>query len=432
MFKPSLLFAVKASLLLCFLLLFKFGYTQDTKDNVKEDALNVFIDCYDYNCNQQYFRQEMNMVNYVRDVKDADVYILMPTQSAGSGGRVMTLIFDGQNKFEGQNDTLVLNMKPDITEQEALKAMVKSLKAGLLSYIAKTPIFEKMDLSGLSVEEEQQAAPQATKDQKDKWNSWVYSIGFNAYLNGEDSYSSINTWSNISARRVTEEWKVAMNLFGSFDKNTYRFDGEEFIAETQSYGASGSVIKSINDHWSTGLGGGLSSSTYSNTERSYRLYPALEYNLFPYKESTTRQLRFSYRMNYQFNNYRDSTIFDKIDEHLFQQSIGVAYENVAKWGSINASLIGRHYMHDPNLNNIRLSTNLNVRVVKGLSVRFSANVALIRDQVSLQKAGASLEETLLQLRELQKSYRYWGSFGLNYTFGSIFNNVVNPRFGYGL
>jgi hypothetical protein len=32
---------------------------------------------------------------------------------------------------------------------------------------------------------------------------------------------------------------------------------------------------------------------------------------------------------------------------------------------------------------------------------------------------------------LQTGFRYFGSFGLTYTFGSPFNNVVNPRFGGG-
>jgi len=42
--------------------------------------------------------------------------------------------------------------------------------------------------------------------------------------------------------------------------------------------------------------------------------------------------------------------------------------------------------------------------------------------------GASLEEILLRRRELETSYYYYFSIGLSYTFGSIYNNVVNPRF----
>jgi hypothetical protein len=47
----------------------------------------------------------------------------------------------------------------------------------------------------------------------------------------------------------------------------------------------------------------------------------------------------------------------------------------------------------------------------------------------LVKAGATTEEVLLRRRELATQFQYFTSFGLNYTFGSIYNNVVNPRFG---
>jgi hypothetical protein len=36
---------------------------------------------------------------------------------------------------------------------------------------------------------------------------------------------------------------------------------------------------------------------------------------------------------------------------------------------------------------------------------------------------------LVRMRELATGYRYYFSVGVSYSFGSIFNNVVNPRFG---
>ena len=57
------------------------------------------------------------------------------------------------------------------------------------------------------------------------------------------------------------------------------------------------------------------------------------------------------------------------------------------------------------------------------------NASRIRDQLSLPRRGATQEEILLELRELQSGYEYAFEFGLTYTFGSIFSAVVNPRFG---
>ncbi|HET7604058.1 MAG TPA: hypothetical protein VFK36_13630, partial [Gemmatimonadales bacterium] len=55
----------------------------------------------------------------------------------------------------------------------------------------------------------------------------------------------------------------------------------------------------------------------------------------------------------------------------------------------------------------------------------------VRDQLYLPAAGLTPEEILLQQQELATDYRYFISAGFSYSFGSIFNNVVNPRFGSG-
>ena len=58
-------------------------------------------------------------------------------------------------------------------------------------------------------------------------------------------------------------------------------------------------------------------------------------------------------------------------------------------------------------------------------------VARVNDQLSLVKGEASEAEILLQLQELETSYNLNARMGITYTFGSIYNNIVNPRFGNG-
>ena len=69
--------------------------------------------------------------------------------------------------------------------------------------------------------------------------------------------------------------------------------------------------------------------------------------------------------------------------------------------------------------------------MEGLSLNLRGSVSQIHDQLALQKEGATEEEILLNLRQLETSYDYNASIGLRYTFGSIYSNVVNPRFGGG-
>jgi hypothetical protein len=69
------------------------------------------------------------------------------------------------------------------------------------------------------------------------------------------------------------------------------------------------------------------------------------------------------------------------------------------------------------------------RLAQGLSLSLQANASRVRDQIGLPRRGATPEEVLLELRQLRSNHEYGFSFGVTYTFGSIFSAIVNPRFG---
>lgn len=73
----------------------------------------------------------------------------------------------------------------------------------------------------------------------------------------------------------------------------------------------------------------------------------------------------------------------------------------------------------------------NVRILKRLSLSLSGSFSSIHNQISLPRRGATDEEVLLRQRTLQTNYSYFAFASINYIFGSIFNNIVNPRFGGG-
>jgi hypothetical protein len=62
-------------------------------------------------------------------------------------------------------------------------------------------------------------------------------------------------------------------------------------------------------------------------------------------------------------------------------------------------------------------------------VNVGGSVSRIQDRINVALDPASVEDVLLQRKQLQTNYSYFTHVGLNYTFGSIFNNVVNPRIG---
>jgi hypothetical protein len=157
--------------------------------------------------------------------------------------------------------------------------------------------------------------------------------------------------------------------------------------------------------------------------------PGIEYDIFPYSESTRRQLRLLYNIGFNQVFYADTTVYDKLRESLWMHTFSASYKVVQKWGSIDVSFAYSNYFHDWSKNNLSLNGFIELRVAKGVSVNFGGGASLIHDQLGLVKGGATAEEVLTRRKELATQFDYFTMFGFTFTFGSIYNNVVNPRFG---
>ncbi len=105
------------------------------------------------------------------------------------------------------------------------------------------------------------------------------------------------------------------------------------------------------------------------------------------------------------------------------------FEVKEPWGSVGVELRGSNYLHDFRKNNLRFESGLSLRVFKGLSFNISGEFSRVRDQLALPAGGATKEEILLELKRLKTSYDLSLQMGFSYRFGSIYSNVVNPRFG---
>ncbi len=402
------------------------------QDVLRQNAVRIFIDC--QFCDMNYIRQQIPYVNYVRDVKEAEVYILETRQSTGSGGREYTLTFLGQGQYEGKNDTLVYATRPDDTEDHIREGRTQIIKMGLMRYVATTPLYEEVIIGHRDETVDEEVV--------DRWNYWVFELEIRPRLELEESLKEISWRNSISASKITPDWKLEFDYDYSYTK-TKRVEEEEIdslgtteevteVYERMNQGLDNLIVKSLGEHWSTGVQFDISSSTYRNTKLHYTLFPSLEYNIFPYSESTRRQLRILYGAGYNYTKYNDSTIFDKMEDKLFQQELRVAFQVQQKWGSINISLQGSNYFHDFEKNRLELEGSIRIRIVKGLSIELNGSVARLRDQLSLVKGEeATAEEVYLRLRELATGYNINGSLSITYTFGSIYNNIVNPRFGNG-
>jgi len=98
------------------------------------------------------------------------------------------------------------------------------------------------------------------------------------------------------------------------------------------------------------------------------------------------------------------------------------------WGSSNLSLDWLNYLHDFNRHALTLSGNVDLRLGRGFSLNIGGSAARINDQIYLPRAGNTEEEILLQRQALQTGFRITTNIGIRYTFGSIYNTIVNQRF----
>jgi len=387
------------------------------EDSLRKDALNVYMDA------SQHIRREISFINYVRDIKDAQLVILTAHQRTGAGGRQTTFFLEGQLDLEGINDTITYSSSPDDTQDKRREGEIRTLKMGLMRYILETPLEEFIDIRFTE--------PIAEIVSTDKWNSWVFSTNLGGSTRGESQYESMETYSGISANRVTNEWRISTNANYKLDLSKYHIGDEVITSDKRKGGIQATLVKSLGKHTSAGLFTNLSTSSYNNTKLESSFFPAFEYNVFPYSESTRRQLRLIYGIGSIYRDYHETTIYDKDEELLFSHQIWANYRLIKKWGSININSNWNNYFHDWSKYSFTAGFGLNFRVVKGLNFHFGGNASLVHDQLSLVKGGATEQEILLHIKQLETNYSYRTWFGVSYTFGSIYNNVVNPRFGIG-
>lgn len=399
-------------------------YSQSNQHLIKEDAPSIYINC--WYCDMNFIKEKIPIVNYVNDRNDADVDILFTTQRTGSGGTEYILFFYGQKGFAGVNDTIKFSFAPSEAQDIIRDKTVNALKLGLVKYISKTSVADQLIISF----KEQSTLAEIPED---SWDFWVFNSSVNGNFSGEELSDYLWVNGSITASRITEELKLRFNISNTYNENNFEYDsGNEMVkiksvSRNQSYSASSYF--SIDSHWSWGFVGSAYKSTYSNIDLSTEISPAIEYNFFPYSESNIKQLRVGYEISPTLNKYSSETIYFKTQETVVSQELSADFAFIEPWGSTNISVNGGNYFHDMNKYEIEIYSSISWQLFRGFSFSIYGGYSKIRNQISLPRAGASYEEVLLQRKQLETDYSYWGGFGISYSFGSIFNNIVNPRFG---
>jgi hypothetical protein len=386
--------------------------------------LRIYLDC--NRCDGEFMRQEIAFVDYMRDRTDADVHVLVTTEGTGGGGTSWQMKFIGLGTYQGQDRTVTFSTKSTDSEDAQRKEVTRILKIGIIGYTIGTPVVERLNVT---YTKPTAAATDAAK-KKDPWNYWVFRLGTNGNLSGEESSSYKSYRFNANASRTTEAWKIGIYANRNENRNSYDLgDGEIFKSKSSSWSSETLVVKSAGPKFSVGLRANASGSTYSNQDFVLSIMPGVEYNFFPYKENSRRSWTFGYQAGIQRLNYTKETVFSKLEETIPRHRLSMGLSLRQPWGSIYTSANFTQQLNKLDRTNLGTFAEADVRLFKGFSFNVYGDYSRIRDQISLVKGDASTEDVLLRLRQLSSGYSYFMGFGVSYSFGSIFNSVVNPRFG---
>ena len=382
-------------------------------------SIKTQIDC--RGCDGNYMRQNITFLDHVRDQDLAEIYVFVNT-SGNPSSVIYEIEYTGKGRFDGINNKFSVDYSKTLTGNEIRDLLKETLIKGYIPYLLHTDQAEQLELVLHEL-------PKTTTEKiDDPWNNWIFSVRGNMDMEHQDTREEFNYDVGFDGDKVTEHWRVRLD--GYYNKNTLKItesDNSSFTSVRNRKFLGGSIVKSLGNHWSAGVFGDVGTNSVDNFKFKSAVAPAIEYSLFDYKEVLTREITFAYQINYNTQKYFETTIFDVLRDQYYTQSLSMNLTYRKNWGSVYSSVRASNFLNDPSKNRLSINNWASVRVFKGFSVRVNANFQVIKDQINLPKGEASLEDIILQQRALATTSKLNLGVGMSYTFGSIFNNVLNTR-----
>lgn len=388
-----------------------------------DQSIRVFLDC--NSCDNNFIRQNLNNVQFVRDQNFADVHLFFTRQTNGSGGRSYEIDFIGKNEFKELSDRLSFSTDQNMSADDVRNRILEYIKLGLIRYW-----IEKGHTDVVTINVGERAGKVELEDVKDPWNSWVFELNARGRIEGEQSKSELDVNLSVSAKRVTENNKFAIRASFSEEQSTFNYEDSDIIATQTSKDINISDVISIGGNWSAGAFGRVGSSIYRNLDFYLEFKPALEFNFFDYSKSAQKQLVLSYRNGVVSNDYIEMTVFGVEKEDLWEHELNLGGTVKQRWGNIYGEASFEQFLHDTTLNAFKFYLGTSVRLFKGFNFNLSGDYSITGNQINLPAGDVSLEELLLQQQQIASGFDYTLRVGISYSFGSIYNTIVNPRFNF--
>lgn len=387
--------------------------------NSNQSPPSVYLDCSGY-CYSNYIRTNVEFVHYVRDQDDADIYLRITSASTGTG-REYVMDFRGLDAFSSRRDTMVYHSLNTDSRDERRLGLVRRLKVGLIPFLTQSEMAGDLIVMYEPSEETEQQV------QEDPWNSWVFDIRLGSSVDVEESESNFGLDGRVEAERITHDWKIRTRIRGRPNRRSIELSEGTRHVNRDRADFDGEVVYSVGNHFAVGLFSSFDYSRRENTRYEFQASPAFEYSVYPYSEFQERRIFIGYRVTPSHRRYAETTIFQKDSETLLRQVLSAQVRYDQPWGRIDIRLSASNYFHDFSVNRLSIRPSFDIRITRNLSFSVFTRYRAINDQISLPAGDPEDIDLLLGQREQATSYDFYFSFGLSYTFGSIFSGAVNPR-----
>ena len=396
----------KLILLLLFIPLASFG---------QNNKLKAYLDC---RCDQNYLKQQTSFLDHVRDQNLADIEIFILDVRNPTGTRSFEIKIDGNNEYQEISSSVLVSGYANDTSSTLRDKLLNKLKLALVPFLDKANY-------NLNVDVDSNFDDLTVND--DKWKNWVFELS-GSYNDDKEETRKTNRYElEFEVDKLTPDWRIGMEIKRNESKGKYFSNDDVYTSSRKTTSFSGRVVKSVSDHFSAGVFLGAYQNTYENIDLNRYIAPAIEYSFYPYRDVLSKEITLAYRIGVGKRNYIEKTIYGYEKQKLSSQTLSLNIRFRQKWGNISSYLNATQFLNDGTKKRFSLRGDLDLRVFEGLAVRFSGNINLIREQYSLAAVSNSIEELLLQQRQIATDYKTNFSVGLSYTFGSIYNSVINTR-----
>jgi hypothetical protein len=384
---------------------------------------SIYLSC-TVDCSEPYLRQELSYFDFARDRFLADYVIIVVEQPNGAGGRRVTVRLAPRVDAPPLNVPHISFSLPSGATPDDLRGELKrSILHLLYQALRSTPHRAAFELA-LKPRD-----PTALSSLRDPWNYWVFSPEIKGTGEGGSGYYFVELTGALTIRRVTESWRHRTQGAYTRNLNSYELEnGTRIRGDVESWRLRSLEVRSLGRHWGLGVLATGSASRYENLAGHVHGGIALEYNVFPYTENASKQLRLVYQGGPWANWYLEENTLGVMNELRPYHAFSTIVDVNQPWGSVSWIGQANQFLDDPRLFRLSTGATIALKLVEGLALNLTGQLSLIEDFINLRARPITDEELLLWTAQQPTTFGFNTEFGLSYTFGSRHNTIVNPRF----